>query len=257
MKNTLKTKLIAGTTAVALLSGAGFAFANTDAGDVFKSWYNGQFNSVKADVNQQVVNYAYSKEADARGYYNSEVNKVKNQIKNEGETLTTSKSSAMDSNAQSHIDSMNEEKTAIMNGMEGQFTALEGEVKGIIDFAASELEKAAKPHFEGKANAAGNAAFTALQTDLNKAKGDANTKLTEAITAAKGEVTTALNNNKDASATELKEYLDGVYAQLKIDVTEIVNGYITTQKDRLAAEADRIEGESTTDLNAIVSNINN
>lgn len=53
MKNTLKTKLIAGTTAVALFSGAGFAFANTSAGDVFKNWYDAQFNQAKTSVNNE------------------------------------------------------------------------------------------------------------------------------------------------------------------------------------------------------------
>lgn len=256
MKTTLKTKLIAGTTAVALFSGAGLAFANTSAGDAFKSWYDGQFGKAEANVNQQVVNYAYSKERDAKNYYNAELSKLNTQIDTERKDQTTAKSSSMDAKAQGHIDSMNAEKQAILTGMEGQFNDLETEVKGIMDFAAGEIKTAADSHFKGKADAAGNAAFTALQTDLNKAKGDANTKLTEAINAAKVEVTGALNSNKAASVTELKSYLDQVYAQLKLDVTAIVDGYITAQKERLAAEATKIEGESTTELDAIVSNIN-
>lgn len=257
MKKTLKTKLIAGTTAVALFSGAGFAFANTDAGDVFKAWYDGQFSKAEANVTQQVAAHAYGKEKDAKNYYNAEVSKLNTQIDTERKDQTTAKSNSMDTKAQGHIDSMTAEKEAILNGMEGQFNDLETEVKGIIDFAAGELKTAANSHFKGKAETAGNAAFTALQTDLNKAKGDANKKLTDAIDAAKGEVTTALNSNKTASVTELKAYMDGVYAQLKTDVTAIVDGYITAQKTRLADEASRIEGESTTDLNTIVSGINN
>lgn len=257
MKTTFKTKLIAGTTAVALFSGAGLAFANTSAGDVFKSWYDGQFGKAEANVNQQVLNYASSKERDARSYYNAELSKLNTQIDTERNDQTSAKSDAMDAKAQGHIDSMNAEKQAIMDGMEGQFNDLENEVKGIMDYAAGEIKTAADTHFKGKADAAGNAAFTALQTDLNKAKGDANKKLSDAINAAKGEVTTALNTNKAASVTELKKYLDDVYAQLKLDVTAIVNGYVTAQKDRLAAEATKIEGESTNELDAIVSNINN
>lgn len=257
MKKTLKTKLIAGTTAVALFSGAGFAFANTDAGDAFKGWYDGQFGKAEENVNQQVVDYAYSKKGNAINYYNAEVSKVNTQIDTERQGQTTAKSGSMDAKAQGHIDSMNIEKQAILTGMEGQFDELEKEVKGIMDVAAGELKTAADGHFKGKATAAGNAAFTTLQTDLNKAKGDANDKLTAAIDAAKGEVTTALDSNKNASVGELKTYMDGVYAQLKTDVTAIVDGYITAQKDRLAAEANKIEGESTTELDNIVSGINN
>lgn len=257
MKKTLKTKLIAGTTAVALFSGAGFAFANTSAGDAFKGWYDGQFGKAEVKVAQQVGAHAYGKERDARNYYNAEVSKLNTQIDTERKDQTTAKSNSMDTKAQGHIDSMTAEKEAILNGMEGQFNDLETEVKGIIDFAAGELKTAANSHFKGKAETAGNAAFTALQTDLNKAKGDANDKLTAAINAAKGEVTTALNSNKEASVTELKSHMDKVYAQLKLDVTAIVDGYITAQKDRLAAEATKIESESTSELDVIVSGINN
>lgn len=257
MKTTLKTKLIAGTTAVALFSGAGLAFANTSAGDMFKNWYDGQFGKAETNVAQQVAAHAYGKERDARNYYNAELTKLNNQIDTERNDQTSTKSGAMDAKAQGHIDSMTAEKQTILTGMEGQFIELEREVKGIMDYAAGEIKTAADTHFKGKADAAGNAAFTALQTDLNKAKGDANKKLSDAIEAAKDEVTTALNSNKEASVTELKAYLDGVYAQLKTDVTAIVDGYITAQKDRLAAEATKIEGESTNELDAIVSNINN
>ncbi|MFC4355242.1 hypothetical protein ACFO0S_09310 [Chryseomicrobium palamuruense] len=256
MKKTLKTKMIAGTTAVALFSGAGFAFANTNAGDAFKAWYDGQFGRAETHVAQQVAAYAYGKEQDARTYYAAELSKLNTQIDNERKDQKDAKSNSMDAKAQGHIDSMNAEKTEILNGMEGQFLALESEVKGIIDFAADELEKAANTHFEGKATEAGDAAFTSLQTDLNTAKGDANNKLSDAITAAKGDVNRALRTNTNDSVGELKGYLDEVYAQLKLDVTAIVDGYITTQKERLAAEATRIEGESTSDLDTIVSNIN-
>lgn len=257
MKTTLKTKLIAGTTAVALFSGAGFAFANTSAGDMFKNWYDGQFGKAETNVTQQVAAHAYGKERDARNYYNAELTKLNNQIDTERNDQTSAKSDAMDAKAQGHIESMNAEKQAILTGMEGQFNDLEAEVKGIMNFAAGEIKTAANSHFKGKADGAGNAAFTALQTDLNKAKGDANKKLSDAIVLAKTEVTSALNSNKEASVTELKAHLDAVYAQLKLDVTAIVDGYIAAQKDRLAAEATKIEGESTNELDAIVSNINN
>lgn len=257
MKNTLKTKLIAGTTAVALFSGAGFAFANTSAGDVFKNWYDAQFNQAKTSVNAEVTNYALSKEKDARSYYNAEVAKVNNHIAAAGTAQTNEKSGAMNDKAQAHVDSLNAEKSKIMTNMDGQFTALESEIKGIMDFAADEIEKTANNHFNEKATTAGDKAFKTLQDDLNKAKGDANTKLENAITTAKTEVSNALNDKKGATAKELKTYLDGVYAQLKTDVTAIVDGYITAQKDRLAIEASRIEGESTKELDAIVSGINN
>lgn len=257
MKKTLKTKLIAGTTAVALFSGAGFAFANTSAGDAFQAWYGGQFGKAEDNVYKELKDHVLAKETDVRTYYSTEVGRINSEIEGKRTDQYETSETNMNAKADAHILSMTTKKQDLMDGMDAQFEGLEIEVRGFIDQAALGIKELADEHFKGKSIATGNTESATLQTDLIAAKGAANDKLSDAINDARDEVKRALRSNMNDSIEDLEEYMDGVYDKLKLDVTDIVDEYITTQKDRLLDEATKIENDSTSELDEIVSGINN
>lgn len=257
MKKTLKTKLIAGTTAVALFSGAGFAFANTDAGDAFKAWYNVKLGKSLAETTAEIVVHEGVKTREGLAFYASERASIKTEIETKQASETTDKSGSMNAKSAEYVADLNGEKVVILAQMESKFTALENAKKTFINVAAQGAFNAAKGDASRYAGSTGNAAFNKLNTDLEAARSKATGDLSAAITTAKAEVEAGLASNKEASVTEIKAFIDEKYDTLTAELSTLIDGYIAAQNTRLQQEAERIEALALGELDTIVSNINN
>lgn len=256
MKKTLKTKLIAGTTAVALFSGAGFAFANTDAGDAFKTWYNVKLGISLAETTGEIVAHEGVKTREGLAFYANERAGIKSEIEAKQKNETDAKTGSMSAKSAEYAADVNAEKAIIMAEMESKFTALENAKKSFINIAAQGAFNAAKRDASGYAGTTGTAAFNKLNTDLEAARTKAKGDLSAAIATAKAEVEAGLASNKEASVTEMKAFIDERYNTLTAELSALIDGYIAAQNTRLQQEAERIEAAAFGDLDTIVSNIN-
>ena len=257
MKKTLKTKLIAGTTAVALFSGAGFAFANTDAGDVFKAWYTGKLTTSLAETTGEIVVHEGVKTREALTFYANEKAGIKSEIEDKRDNEITGKSGTMSAKSAEYVADLNAEKDEILAQMESKFTALENGKKLFINGVAQGAFNAAKGDASRYAGSTGDAAFNKLNTDLEAARVQATGDLSTAISTAKSEVEQALATNKFNTVQEIKAFIDDKYNTLTGQLSTLIDGYIAAQNTRLQLEAERIETAAFGDLDTIVSNINN
>lgn len=256
MKKTLKTKLIAGTTAVALFSGAGFAFANTDAGDAFKAWYGVKLFGTLGSTTGEIVAHEGVKTREGLAFYSNERASIKTEIETKQTSEIAGKSGTMNAKSAEYVADLNAERAIIVAEMESKFTALENAKKSFINVAAQGALNAAKADASKYAGSTGNAAFDKLNTDLEAARTKATGDLSTAITAAKAEVEAGLASNKEASVTEMKAFIDEKYNTLTAELSTLIDGYIAAQNTRLQAEAERIEGLALGELDALVSGIN-
>jgi len=257
MKKTLKTKLIAGTAAVALFSSAGFAFANTDAGDAFKAWYSVKLAQTLGATTGEVVLHEGQKTREAIAYYNAEKAGIKSEIETKRDGETAAKSGTMNAKSQEYVADLNAEKELILSQMESKFTALENGKKLFINTAATAAFNAAKGDASRYADTVGDQSFAKLNTDLESVRAQATGSLSAAISTAKQDVLTALETNQIESVEELKNYIDNKYTTLTGELSTLIDGYIATQNGLLQAEAERIAAAGLTDLDNLVTGITN
>lgn len=257
MKKSLRTKLIAGTTAVALFSGAGFAFANTDAGSLLKGWYNSQFSGAKNEVNYQATAYLGGKTIEWAQLTATQGNKVTTDISGMRDSEISTKSSSISGKSAEHIANLNAARSEIIMGMGAQFDKIERDYISVIDRASHWSYKGSDALLAGSAKYQGSQAKKKVTQELNNAKDTAVNNLRTEIAAAKADVTAHLQTNKDASIQDLKNYMDTRYAELKTQLEAQVQLYIDAQTQILAAEALRIETEAMAELTDLVTGISN
>lgn len=254
----MKKKLIAGAVAIGILSGAGFAFANSDAGGSLKSWYDGVFNDTKASVHADSLNNA----EEAFEQWGSEneglkekaavaINTTKDQqINRVGSEITTAK--------EAHIQSLEAQKAALMENMNYQFYSevfLEGYLA--INRLGDEALLAAGADYASYTASAGDVAVNEVTQQLNAAKENAVVELQEAIDNAKRELLAELDRETEISTRNLNSQITWKVDDLRKAIKNITAGLLEEQQAIIIAKAQELEDEAKASLDAVVSGLGN
>lgn len=255
MLKTIKSKVIAGTVGVVLLSSAGAAFASSNAGTNFKAWYNGQFNTASQSVSEQSYAYVNGKAGALVTEYNGLKSDATTSINGTRDSSTTRANNAITSEKQAHIDAVNSEKTAISGYMATQFDVLSTFANGLIVQAGVDATAYANANLGAHTSTEGGNAVGKVSTDLTAASDAAVLELKNAISTAQGELNTQLRSETNATVTEIKGLVDAKIVELRGTITQIKNDLVKAQQDLINAEARNQLNDAKADLQAVVDGI--
>jgi hypothetical protein len=253
----VKGKVLTGVVAVGVLTGAGWGFANTDAGAALQNWYNGQFNkSVMNVVNDSAAHVGSKVNALSKEYNGlktdatASINQTKNTEKDEAQA-------EIDEVTQSHIDAINAKEEAISTAISSQFDALYTQAQSIINTTGEQAENYANNDLAKHTGKKGEEALSALTNDLTAATTSAVTELNAEIDAAKTKLQNQLNAEENLSKQEIKAAIDSKIAELRVSITTKRDQLVKAQQDLIAARAQELEDDAKEQLNAAVAGINN
>lgn len=255
MLKTIKGKVIAGTVSVVLLSSAGVAFANQDAGDNLKAWFNGQFNASSESVSNQSYDYVNGKVGSLVTEYNGLKTTATNSINTKAGDTKTSTNSSVKGVSDAYIADLNAEKAHIDSYLVGEFDALSNFAQTLIDQAGRQAVGYATTNLGQNATAAGNAATTQMTGDINNATAATKAELVAAIAAAKSALQADLNAETALTVADIKARVDAKIVELRTQITGINNGFIATQEANITAAALLLENAAKTELENLVDGI--
>jgi hypothetical protein len=256
MKIGLKGKIAAGVLVVGVVSGSSFAFANSDAGENLRAWYDNMLGQSVETI-----------EADTEGYIDDQVPGLFDEyetLKEEAgididltrETETGESLDAIIAAKMSHIEAVDEEKAEILAGIQEQyynvmldgFFEIESVTQGWLDYATNDLTA-----FTGEA---GEAAVTQMTTDVNAASNEAVQELEDAIQNAQDELAQAIDQQEDITINNLRNQVDWAIDDLRDQVEALLVGLVEEQQTIIADAAQGLEDDAIEALDDVVSGIN-
>ncbi|WP_062350280.1 hypothetical protein [Bacillus kwashiorkori] len=254
---TVKGKIVAGVATVGLLGGVGFAFANTDAGEQLRNWYEAQFNQSKAKVEAATDQYIQERTGELQAEYNDAKSNAGNDIDTKGNEESGRVQSEIENAKNSHLAALDGAKQEIMDSMGLQFYNLfqEGYLK--IVQKANEAENFATNDLSAFTSQKGEAAIQKLTSEINTAKDAAVQDLQAAIEAAKAELTSELLTAEAYTKTSLQNQVDWAIEDLRETVEGIIADFVLAQQELIADAAAQLEAEAKAALDEVVSGINN
>lgn len=255
--NTVKSKLVAGVAAVTLLSGAGFVAANTDAGAGLQNWYNKSFGAATADVTQKAEDYGKSKINGLYNEYNGLKADATASVNSTKEQEKAGAKDGIDSAKQSHIDAINTKEAEIAAYMDNQFDGISIAGGNVINQAGAYAVNYANTDLKNLTGKNGADALAALEAELNAEKTKAVTELEQEIVATKEALLTQLNAEKSATTEELKTAIDAKIVELRGTITAKKDALVAAQQSLIVAKANDLELAAKSELDAVVSSINN
>jgi len=252
MKKSIKTKVLTGVVSVGLLSGVGFAVANTDAGAQLQNWYNGKFNAAGASMEQPLRDYAESKGDQIVADGLAMMNGATEDINGTKDTSIGTASNNISAAAQAHIDNLNASEAQISAGIEDQFDWIKGIAEGMLNDLAEQGQTVADRVLSGHATTQGNTALGEVQSQLDTAKVEALNELNAEIASAKTELESQLNAEKALTEQELKAAIDAKIAEVKSTLQDKLDGYVATQQGLIEAKALELENAAKAELDSAV-----
>lgn len=254
-KNSLKRKIIAGTVAAGLISSAGFAFANTDAGEALKNWYDGKFNQAVAESEEEVQEYGES----LLPGLNEELEGLKDEatasIYNTRDSETESSLSEIERAKQAHLESLIDEHGEILGYMEQQFFEVYMDNWLEIQALAAEGAEYAGAELETLTGEKGEESLQHVTDELTTAKDGAVQELEDEIERAKEELTTELDNHSGILTDNLTKEIDFSVDTLRDTVSQLKEDLVQEQQEIITAEAAKLEKEAKDSLDEVVSGI--
>lgn len=252
----LKGKIIAGTLVIGVVSGSSFAFANTDAGESLRAWYDNMFGQSVETI-----------EADTEAYIDDQVPSLFDEyeaLKDEAgvdidltrETETGESIAEILAAKTSHLDSLDGELEQILEemGLEYNEVFIAGYMEildlqtGAFDYATNDLTA-----FTGEA---GEAAVAEMTNDLNQARDGAVEELEAAIQNAQDILAEAINEQEEITTRNLKNQVDWTIEDLRDEVETLLSGLVEQQKNIIIAAAEDLEEDAINALDDVVSGIN-
>jgi len=255
MLKTIKGKVIAGTVSVVLLSSAGVAFANQDAGDNLKAWFDNQFNASSQSVSDQSYNYVNGKVGSLVTEYNGLKTTATTNINTKAAETKTSTNSSVKGVSDAYITDLNAEKAHIDSYLVGEFDALSNFAQTLINQAGNQAVGYATTNLGQNASAAGTAATTQMTTDINTATTATKAELVAAISAAKTSLQASLDNETALTVADIKARVDAKIVDLRTQITGINNAFIATQQANIVAAALVLENAAKAELESVVDGI--
>ncbi|MEN2768998.1 hypothetical protein [Ornithinibacillus xuwenensis] len=254
-KGSMKKKVITGVIVVGVFTSTGVAFANTDAGEKIREWYQGMFDQSVQTIEDEVSAYGESKIPELTAEYEALKEEVQVDIDLSRE-LETGQSLEEIMNAKlSHLESLDAEKQAILATigeefygvfLDGYFEIQDLSAQG-LDYATNDLTA-----FTGEV---GQAAVDEMTTDIHTARDEAVADLEEAIRQAQEQLGAELDNQEIITIDNLKNQVDWAIEDLRKQVTALLQTLVDEQKEIIVAKAQELEDEAKAALDSVVDGI--
>lgn len=255
MLKTIKSKVIAGTVSVVLLSSAGAAFASQDAGDNLKAWFKSQFDVSSQSVANQSYTYVNGKVGSLVTEYKGLKTTATNSINTKAGDTKTSTNTNVKTASNAYISDLNAEKAHIDSYLVGEFDALSNFAQTLIDNAGTQAVGYATTNLGKHASDKGTAATTQMTADINTATTATKAELVAAIAAAKSALQEDLDAETALTVTDIKARVDAKISELRTQITGINNGFIATQEANIVAAALVLENAAKAELESVVDGI--
>lgn len=255
--STVKGKLLIGVIVVGIFSSAGFALANTGAGEALKQWYDNMFGQAVDAAKDEAT--AYGEEVYdglLERYEELKVNAAA-EIDATRDRETENAQSEIEAAKDEHLASLEEAQAEIEDEMGLKF--YQEYMNGWLEIQrlAEEAAAAASSDLAEFTDGEGAGAIAQLTDDLTAAKDAAVTELEDAVETAKAELSDQLDAHSDLLADNLKKEIDFISEELVETVTEITENLVATQQGLIAEVATQLTEEAKNSLDDIVNNINN
>jgi hypothetical protein len=257
MLKTIKSKVIAGTVSVVLLSSAGAAFASSNAGANLKDWYDGQFGVATSNIVGDVESNVTGRINGLATEYEGLKTAAGTSISTDGTNANTLASGNIETATQEHINSINAKQTQIEGYMDGQFAALKFAANGLINQAGNAALGYANNDLTTFTGAKGDAARSTLTTELEADTATAVSELELAIKEAKGDLQAQLDTKEEATTEAIIGLIDAKINSLRTTITQKRDDLVAAQKLLIDAKALELETAAKNQLQAVVNNINN
>ncbi|UJL46326.1 hypothetical protein KFZ58_18585 [Virgibacillus sp. NKC19-16] len=252
---TMKGKVLAGTMAVGLVAGGGFALANTDAGEQLRAWYDGQFNTAVEEATGEADDYMQGQMPELYEEYEGLKTDATSDINQTRDSETASSEDAIAVARDSHIGDVEATRQELLDEAEqtfyNAFVAGEAEINRITEewsgYAANELP--------GYTEVVGNSAVADVNTALDTAKENAVSDLEEAIRQAQEELQSDLDGRSENLAYNLRQQVDFNISDVRDTVTELLDGLVQEQQTIVANAAQLKEDEAKSALDDVVAGI--
>lgn len=252
----IKSKLVAGTVAVVVISASGVAYANTDAGEWLRNWYNGMFNQTVESINQDVDAYREAQMPGVMEEYERLKSEAAIDIDLTRELETGKSLEEIVAAKLEHIESLDAEEQEILAniGLEFYNVFLEGYFE--IERLESEGLSYATNDLTAYTDNTGEEALTQLTNDLTTAKDDAVLELEEAIRQAQERLAQELENQEEITTRNLKNQVDWAIDDLRVAVTALLEELVSEQEAIIVAKAQELEDEAKAAMDDVISNMN-
>ncbi|MFD2044763.1 hypothetical protein ACFSTA_07590 [Ornithinibacillus salinisoli] len=253
---TMKGKIVAGVLVAGVISGTGVAFANTDAGENLRQWYNGMFNQTVDNIEGEVTEYGESRMPELMEEYEGLKSEAELEIDLTRDMETNESLEEILAAKMSHIQSLDAEQQEILEniGLEFYNVYLDGffEIQRLqgegLEYATNDLT--------AFTDEVGQASVDQMTTDLNTARDEAVTDLEDAIREAQEALTAELENQEEIITRNLIQQVDWHINDLRTTVTELLNGLVEEQQAIIVAAAEELEADALEALDEVVSGIN-
>lgn len=253
----MKGKLLVVGIVVALVSGAGFALANTDAGEALKQWYNGVFGQAVDAATDEATEYGEEVYDGLLEEYEELKGNAAAAIDETRASETENAQNAIEDRKNEHLESLEDAKAEIEAQMGQEFYSVYMEGWLELNRLAAEAEAAAAGNLAKFTGEEGAAALAQLEEDLVAAKDAAVVELEDAVENAKAEITAELDVYEEWLANNWITDIDYIADDLRESVTEIKDNLVAEQQALIAEVAANLTQEAYDALDDVVNNINN
>jgi hypothetical protein len=256
MKFGLKSKIAAGVLAAGIVSGSTFAFANTNAGESIRAWYDNMFNQSAETIEEDITEYTEEQISDLLTEYEALKEQAGIDIDLTRELETGQSIEEILAAKLGHIESLDAEVQEILANiglqyynvyLDGYFQIQTLQQEG-LDYAANDLTA-----FTGEA---GDAAVAQMTGDLNAARDEAVADLEEAIQEAQEELAVAIETNEASTIQNLMNQVDWHIEELQVEVQDLLADLVEEQQNIIIAAAQVLEDDAKAAMDDVVSGMN-
>ncbi|MBS2970773.1 hypothetical protein J9317_18680 [Metabacillus sp. KIGAM252] len=255
MMKTVKGKIATGAVVIALVSGTGAAFANTDVAGKLGSWYNGQFKNAETNIAINSLNYGKGEVGKADKEYSQLKSASNTAINTEKTSSITNSTNAVNNKKDQYVKEVNQRKGELSASMEAQFNKISNLANKTINLAGDEAVKFANKDLKGVTEATGGKALVEVEKDINAASNSAKEDLKQAIDKAKAELNAQLAAETQSTTAEIKTSIDDKIIALRTTINNTAAELVKAQKDLITAKAADLQKQAEEELDAIANSI--
>ncbi|RXJ02787.1 hypothetical protein DS745_05615 [Anaerobacillus alkaliphilus] len=252
----LKTKIAVGVVSFSLVAGVGTVFANVNAAEQLRTWYDVQFGLKTTAISDAVDSHRTGAKVDMDEDKAKFQNDSVNAIKKEGINVLANSSADIGKRLGKHTKDMTTESTKILLPRLGVMDS------GFSSFLSDE-RKENKDFFDGvyaqytseltsAVNDQGVASEKLVEDGINLVSNTSNKALTEAVNLAKSTITSELNRRGTSTQTTLFNTVNKSAEDTMKKVTSETNEKVVKINDDIRDLGSRLTSESLAELDKIV-----
>lgn len=251
----IKTKVAVGVITTGLLAGMGTAFAGTDAGTQFKTWYGKVFVTSSAKVSQDVQNTYQAK----LGAYNTEFNALKASSAKGIVDSTTAKSTeamkAINAAKNDYVAQVNNAKTSI--DVQRDFEVFTQTFNSqVVDKTKNAAKAYGEKDLKNTLDKQGTDSVTKINSDVAGYKASSTADLTKQIKDAQDAINKLVAQYSQEADSNIRTHIEAKIVELRNDLTQYAAALVVAKQADVTAAATKAQTEALDALDAIAASIN-